>query len=340
MGSATVRDFEQRDLDSVMELRTRVFGTGDRARERARWEWEYAANPAAGSAGAPGWVLERAGKIIGYYGLLPGRVAVNGRIAPAACGMDFCIDPDEQGFGLGLLFTRRFAASACRALPFVTSPTPAAIQLMKYSGAAALTAADEPFLWVLPAARVPAGGGPTSPLSEDLDIVELEGFDARFDRLFARLKESWKLLTVRDAAYLNWRYRDYPFGRPVLRGVLRRGELQGFCVVQREQALERAHLTELFVHPGDAAATRALVQAALAAAAAGPPGDLYALHREAGVQAALLAAGFHRVDDHPLALVAHLPAEAPELAAWYWTAGDGDLLFGVGGLQDAKADST
>ena len=44
----------------------------------------------------------------------------------------------------------------------------------------------------------------------DLTIGEVTSFDERFDRFWDRVKQKYHTLLVRDAAFLQWRYKDVP----------------------------------------------------------------------------------------------------------------------------------
>jgi len=44
----------------------------------------------------------------------------------------------------------------------------------------------------------------------DLTIGEVTSFDERFDRFWERVKQKYHTLLVRDAAFLQWRYKDVP----------------------------------------------------------------------------------------------------------------------------------
>jgi GNAT superfamily N-acetyltransferase len=44
----------------------------------------------------------------------------------------------------------------------------------------------------------------------DLTISEVTSFDERFDRFWERVRHKYHTLLVRDAAFLQWRYRDVP----------------------------------------------------------------------------------------------------------------------------------
>lgn len=328
MSAPAIRDFAEGDLDAVLALRARAFGPKDEAQERARWAWELDANPARDPAVPRGWVAEAGGALVGFYGLLPARVAIDGRPASALCGMDLCVDPEHRSSGLGLLLSRRFAATDLCAFPFVTSATPTAAALMRYCGSDVLECKREPSLWARAAGE---RGAPLGAAAAALELETVERFDARFDELFARVARHHRILTWRDARYLEWRYGAYPFGAPRVRAALDPdGRLAGYCIVQRDAAARRAHLVELFCEPARAEVAERLAADAAAHCDDAGLGDAFVFTRVAPIAAALARQGFFRVAEHPLSLVCRLPA-GTTMSDWYVSAGDGDVLFDVRG---------
>jgi GNAT superfamily N-acetyltransferase len=331
-GEVELRAFRAEDLDAVLALRKKTFTDMDVPRERRRWAWECDANPFRSDAIPDGFVLERRGAIVGTIGLLPCRVSMDGAVVSGVSPLDFAVDPELQGQGLGHLLAEAFMNPELAAFAFVTSPKPASCHLMaKYGGGVIVVGQDEPCLWV---GQPGVEGGTEPPADPEIELERIHDFAPRFDALAERLQADVRLLTVRDATYLNWRYRDYPFGQPAMWAATDRGgTLRGFAVFQNEPALGHGYVTELFVAPDDAAAGLTLLRAAWMEARGCGVRELYALNRLAPVQAILRTAGFHRVDNHPLEFVFRGRPGGPGPADWYVTAGDGDLLFSVGDLR-------
>ena len=326
----TLRDFQPADQEQVLWLREQVFSGLDLPRERRRWLWEFDLNPFSIESVPASWVLVQGERIVGNYGLLPCRVWIDGEQVQAFGGIDFAVDPALQGRGLGHLIAERFMDPALCAFPFITSPTPATCHLMQKYGGSVLVGADEPCLWVLPLNAGRAGPKPAS----DLELRPIESFDERFDELAVRLSRQARIQTVRSSTYLNWRYRDYPFGRPsMFEAVSSSGALLGYTVFQFDSNLSQGYMLELFVDPEDEPTALALTQRTIQAAEQAGTNELYTLNRVAGVHAILAASGFHPVDSHPLQFVCRVPETGPSTSDWYLTSGDGDILFGVGELK-------
>lgn len=65
-----------------------------------------------------------------------------------------------------------------------------------------------------------------------VDVSAGKGFDARYDQLWARLRDRYKVAIVRDQAVLNWRYSDNPNREFLHLEATRNGELVGYAVVR------------------------------------------------------------------------------------------------------------
>ena len=329
------------DLEAVLALRARVFPAQDLARERRRWRWEFDRNPFRSAAVPDAWVFEQAssivGPIVGNYGLVPTPVAIDGKIELCFNGIDFAVAPELQGKGLGHRIIERHMDPALCRFPFLTGPTPAVSHLVASHGGSVIRCREEPSVFAF------ACGAPTpTPLApREIALRPIAGFEPRFDDLWRRVAESFRILVARDHRYLNWRYRDFPFAKLTMISALdRSGYLRGLLILQHEKEKNAGYLLELFADPRDEPAYRALITAAIEAGRRAKMNELYVLHRSPAVQALLLANGFWKVEGHALELACRLPTPKPgekpfTAADLYWSAGDGDLLYVLGDLEES-----
>jgi hypothetical protein len=168
------------------------------------------------------------------------------------------------------------------------------------------------------------------PLEEHLNLEFPERFDERTDTFFDKISSEFRLLIARDHRYLNWRYCDYPFGKSRITLVLGRLiDVAGFSVVQTDPATRRAHLCELFADPEDEIVLETLVREAVESLRGTGIDELYVFHRDPFVHSILKNNGFKVVNGHGMSAVCRMP-NGMELEDWYLSAGDGDILFGVG----------
>ena len=321
MSGAVVRAFRPGDRAAVLDLRARVFEGLDPEREERRWTWQFDHNPFTREDVPPTWVAEHEGVIVGNYGMLPLRFSIDGEYGFGLCGMDFCVDPEHRHLGLGMRLTKAFIDTPAD-VHVVTSPTPDAAKLMAYYRSEVLRGDDEPCLWVWAGGAAPDGG-------DGAVLERVERFDERVDRVYERAVADHRLLLTRDRFYLNWRYVEYPFGRARITLASEASGPAGFSVVQREGGGGRAHLCELFAPRSERFVFEALLRDAISSAIEEGIGELYTFQRDSAVHPLLERAGFHVVQGHGMSAVCRPPTGLSQ-ADWYLSAGDGDILFGVG----------
>jgi hypothetical protein len=75
---------------------------------------------------------------------------------------------------------------------------------------------------------------PGAPVDEPTGIERFTEFDERVAELWKRCAIAWGACVRRDAAFLNWRFRDHPLARYEMLGVRDSdGELAGYAVARR-----------------------------------------------------------------------------------------------------------
>ncbi|MBN1484478.1 MAG: GNAT family N-acetyltransferase [Chloroflexia bacterium] len=105
--------------------------------------------------------------------------------------------------------------------------------------------------------RLPAG-------RSNVRLVEMDGFDERFDALWGRLQGQVGLGVRKNAAYLNWRYRLHPQRAYPLVAAVQGQELLGFLVLHH--AGLRSEIVELCTLPDRPDVHLALLREAIAQA--------------------------------------------------------------------------
>ncbi|MEW6745896.1 MAG: GNAT family N-acetyltransferase [Planctomycetota bacterium] len=328
-----VRGFRDGDLEAVLELRSLVFRGLEETRERRRWRWEFEENPFRREDLPLTWVVEEGERIVGNFGMVPYAMKIGGAIGRAVDGIDLAVHPACQGRGLAHLLTDALMDPAGSDFAFVAAPTDATTHLFVQRGGIILGRKGEPLTWTCP-----LESEPTARTREEIEaafasIELLIDFDERFDELWERLAPGFPLLTVRNRSYLNWRYRDYPFGKPhLLAASDRDGMLAGFAVVQEDLALSRAYLLELFAAPEDPATAKRLLLAARKIASRPGLRVLAVVTRLASMRRLLHESGFSELGE-PIPVYAgklNGARATPSVDEWYVSLGDGDALFSVG----------
>jgi len=160
-------------------------------------------------------------------------------------------------------------------------------------------------------------------------------FDERFDQFWLEASRNYPVLFVRDAAYLNWRYRDYPFGKILSFGLFKNDRLLGFSVIHfntDQDGLYNATLLELFT-PGDDQATFAcLLGEAIKAARANEANSLSTRLSLSFGEKILVKNGFKRRSMSHSPITFNIKDGRSEDILdnednWYTTLGDGDACY-------------
>lgn len=128
---------------------------------------------------------------------------------------------------------------------------------------------------------------------ETLQVRDLAHADARFDRLWSEAATSFRLIAVRDAEYLAWRYREPRAARYTIRGIEEGDRLLGYAVSRIDRGWSQ--LVDLMAVPGRDDVVAALAADTLhAARAAGAAGCRSWSLRHHPYEAPLRSIGFVR----------------------------------------------
>jgi GNAT superfamily N-acetyltransferase len=236
--------------------------------------WKYFGNPAGQVYGCRAELEDRP---VGFYSNLPLRLKVGRRTVPAAQAVDAMVAPEMRRQGLfvkmaqqtyermdrdGIVLTYGFSNPAAQAghltrLSWIlVGAVPRYLKVLD-AGAASRARGLKGFKAlgyrsILGAVRLVAPR--RVPLSRGIVRVrEVDGFDARFDALWAEAAGDFPTAVVRDAAYLGWRYLQNPLVDYRILVAERGGALAGYTVLSLRD-LEKdgtVALAELLVAPGD-----------------------------------------------------------------------------------------
>lgn len=249
------RPYRKGDETRILQLFHDVFGPGYTAE---LWNWQFALNPFGGPLV---WLAEDAqGRLAGHYCLIPVPFYEDGTEKTAAFSILSMVHPDFQRRGIlkklaqhcdaqlkeehiysNLTFlndnslpvyTKTFGWKRLfDTLPAYFTVLNAAELFKKYTQHKTLcrvlgAGAGMGFalFTTFSRRRVPANS---------YTIAEVSEFDARFDTLWDRFKSQIHSGTVRNRAYLTWRYTQNPRQYRIFTAV-KNHELHGFVVVREE----------------------------------------------------------------------------------------------------------
>lgn len=220
-----------------------------------RFEWHYQRNP---DGPALVWLVQdAAGRPVGTSAAYPRRMHLDGEIVRALNLSDFAVDTAYRSLGPALQLLRA-TLEPVRSGEYAFSydfPSESMRALYRRMGGADLGRKER---WVRPVdlrpiARRKMGNGIVgsvvgaagqaalrardafSGVPSGLEIELLEGeCGAEFDALDERLGRLRRVIGVRDAAYLNWRYAQSPLSSFSILCARRAGRLEGFAVLWPE----------------------------------------------------------------------------------------------------------
>jgi GNAT superfamily N-acetyltransferase len=248
----------QPDLStSLIDLHRRIWPQAEIA-DAAYQRWQYQENP-AGQALASLAQEPSTGQVIGQFGALPVRVVIDGEERLAAIALNVATDPAYQRQGmfaaLGAASDRLMAqagVSLAFAMPNANS-FPGFLSRLGYS-----FAGDVPFLvrpvniQKLARSRLPIplaalAGLASRPFYPPLpkaprevtgvSVTPIARFGEAFDGFWKRLRNRHRVMVVRDAAYLDWRYARIPLRTYTRFAATAGGELAGYIVLRVAELL-------------------------------------------------------------------------------------------------------
>ena len=113
----TIRPFRNEDLDSVIELERKVFGSIRSHEEVVRlWAWKVDGNPFSLSHIPCAWVLEQGGRIIGFEGQIAVPLKLGDKVVTAYSRSSFAVEEGHRGYGYGAKLASKFWRN--REIPF------------------------------------------------------------------------------------------------------------------------------------------------------------------------------------------------------------------------------
>jgi len=262
-----IRPFRPGDEEGILATFNLVFGENDPSfvpRTRAEWDWAFARNP----AGRRIWVAECEGVIAAQCAALPYRVILDGRPASFTQGVDSMVHPDHRK-GLrrpGLYvetaypFFRQFGAWDADLLHYGWPVEPAWRIGRTFLGYEIVRTQ------VIHAREVDPG-----PTAAPEGVVRVQRFGPEARALYDRCSAHWGASTIRDDAFLNWRFLERPgFQYHVFAVPGADGALRGYAVYRRADRPYPGSglLMDWLVPEDDLEAARLLREAVLAQARA------------------------------------------------------------------------
>jgi hypothetical protein len=305
---------------------------GHAERSLAHWRWKFEATPAQRLMQM--LAVHPHDGVVGVYGSVPLRTTFGGRRCLAAQGVDHCVRPAFLRHGgqhglyaaLGRSFFDRWLGAHDGQAQFVYGlPGASWGTAQKHLGWQIVRDFDITFR------NLPADEPPRS-VPADLVVRHVERFGPDTDALFARLEPGFGVATVRDSAYLNWRYATHPDRRYVLGECRERASdrLRGIFVYGTGDLLGRftGYLVDWLQAVDDGDTMTAMLAAAEAEARRDGTGMVCSVWNHTDRRFVAMQEYGYRVQGTPwfLAVVSAIYDPIFFRENWYFTMGDCDFV--------------
>jgi len=211
------------DRDAITGLFREAFG---RRMARREWEWRFLRKPAGRGLIELAWDDT---KLAGHYAVSPVRLRVRGKDVPAALSGTTMTHVWYRGLGLFPLLARRTYARARQAGHVLVMGFP-----NRYSHRGLVRDLGWRDVYEVP--RLSLHMGDRRRETEDggvAEVVELERFDRRFDRLWDEVKDTCPVSVVRDRRYLQWRFAENPESRYRIFALEDGRRVSGYAIAKR-----------------------------------------------------------------------------------------------------------
>ena len=283
----TLRKYKKEDKEGILRLFREVWGEAIVEKTRKRWEWEFEANPLKLREEHKAFILEDGKKIVGLISSLWAPLKVHDKIIRALWVGYFTVHPDYRG-RQGL----RLARAMVLREPYLHMgfPLGKVHRFWKWLGASESCRIDvylhiinmQAFLarWVNNKIFSAIAAGLWKGFRkiflgfrlkgcQEITLCEVQRFDERIDAFWKEVSREYKIIPIKDHAYLNWRFLEYP-GRKYSIWIAKREEkIVGYIICRLEQfeGLHRGHIVDFLTGAHDAAVLSCLIRKAVQALA-------------------------------------------------------------------------
>jgi len=276
-----IRRLKRGDEENLVEIYRDVFGVELGVRY---WRWKYFENP----CGEPTMFVALDGaRIIGETGGIACNVMVDGRDSRGVQMVDIVVLPEYQKGGpffklAKLVRQTEQAEGALLSYAISIKKTyKISTRILKFRGVSPI----KRFIKVLdPSPYLRKKMGPMGGLvggvgklglsvlrpgrlTEDkgLRVVEIKGFDERFDDLWERVGPSYNIAVVRSSEYLEWRYTRCPIKDYNIFAAVAGERLDGYviCAFYMEEGIKKGRIVDIFVEKGNKGSAGLLINRAV-----------------------------------------------------------------------------
>lgn len=348
--SIQIKQFEISEKNDLLSFLRIAYADNPRQYDVKFWNWHFLQSPYAGLENMPVWIAKDGAKIIGQLAAIPVKLKVGDAQKPAMWILDFIVDENYRGQGIGKKLVKASEEFCPLGLGVNTNEQHAPVLLQKlgwkivgkiprynkllFPGEALREVSQvKPLRWLINAAFSPfRPNGTNDFLSSESKIRLIETFDSSFDDLWERSKTNWSCGVARTSAILNWQYKLQPGKRFDILGYFQNEKLSGYTVLffrkqNKHGAIVKAALTDIYYQSENSVEiVDELLKGAVQLAVERRAGTLVTDVMDSLVQKRLEKCGFRKTKN-PLQLMVKSDENQDLLydpENWFLTRGDSD----------------
>lgn len=346
-----VKQFETGEREALLAFLREAYPGEPLKSDPEFWAWHFLANPYASPGDVPLWIVKDGGRVVGQMATIPVELKVGDERRRALWIIDFILRAEYRGRKLGkrlMALARETYCPTMIALGY-NEQSEAVLRSHKWVSLGNINRyhrqlfpghAVREVARLAPARRLanmvyapfrPAGSR-LKP-SADLEVREVRGFDASFDRLWEEASAQWACAVVREARFLEWQFMRQPGKRYEVLGCYEGGRLAGYAVLFFRRAgpggaPPKAAVSDICYAPQNAdAVIDSLLKAALRLALERRAGGLVTDVLDGRVEERLRRLGFWRIKASPPFMAGALDRQdlIYDRAKWFLTRADSDV---------------
>ncbi len=345
-----IKQFELCDQQALLSFLRAAYSDDARKSDPGFWNWHYLENPYTSIDDIPLWVVKNGPDVIGQLATIPVELQVDDEITRAIWILDFIVDRNYRGQGLG----KRLVLAAREWCPTmitlgINANSTAVFRSLKWKALGGLHRYHK-LLFPGYAFSEVAGIAPLRILANfgyapwratlarrvargNQAIRSVASFDGAFTELWSRASVQWPCAVKREPAFLDWQFRRQPGKQFEVLGYYEGELLVGYVVLffrkpEYRGVSPKAAITDFCYQPEFAdRIIEGLLGAALQQALKRRAGSLVTDILDERVEGCLKRFGFWRIKNSPqfMASANERQALVYEPRNWYLTRADSDV---------------
>ncbi|HKE57272.1 MAG TPA: GNAT family N-acetyltransferase [Pyrinomonadaceae bacterium] len=244
-----VKQFELAEKDALLSFLARVYADEPSKTDPVFWSWHFLENPNMTLDNIPLWIVKQEDNVVGQMATIPARVKVGDKEKTALWIIDFILDADYRGRGLGKALMQLARDTYCPTMIALgyNAQSEAVLRSHKWVSLGSINRYHALFYPGNASKEMSNLGpvrevtnflfGPLRPSAKKLalqgngTIREVEEFDDSFDQLWRDASEQWPCAVVRGSRFLEWQFKRQPGKKFEVLGYYEKDRLLGYVVL-------------------------------------------------------------------------------------------------------------